>query len=712
MHKFGFRLFGCLLAILCVGALCPAVAAAQETDLVTTAAQLTAQSGNIASGEWGTCPWEIASDGTLTVHPGLGPDTPSTQWWAHRDNIKRVVFASEGGEKVVVRDCDYLLEGLRNVESVDLSGIDTSEVGSMHDMFASCSSLKAIDLSPLNTSKVNNMAYMFAGCSSLQSLDLSPLDTTNVTSMNYMFSACAALKSLDLSVLNTQAVTGIDGMFEGCSALTNVNLKSFNTSKVTNMYGVFSGCSALQAVDLSGFQTDKVLTMSYLFYGCESLLYIDMSSFNTIGVEAMDYMFEDCTSLTGIKLGTKVTKLGALPDSLLNSDKKWYSASEDRWFTIAEIVTSRLGIADSYTSFDKEGAKAYDLTGAVVTPTPTSFVYDGAEKKPTVSVQIESGIVPEWGYDVSYENNRNVGTATVTVTGKMLYSGQSSAEFTIESPPNPVDPGNPDNPDNPSNPTDDSGSGSNPNNGSGSNGGSNSGSSESSGDNPSKTKSDLATYRGKAREAQFTDLRDDDWYMKVPEGAFPDSQTLYLDYTVARGLMSGYKGDRAGQFGPCDSLSRAQTATILYRLANPESKATTDQADYEDNRTVLPDVESRRYYTAAVNWCVDQGIITGFKEGPNAGKFLPDADVSREQLATMVFRYCTYYAKQPAASVDLTMFSDCGEIGEWAREGVAYCAAKQIVGGYTDGTHRFGPSHSAERCQMAKIIAVTARMLE
>lgn len=78
----------------------------------------------------------------------------------------------------------------------------------------------------------------------------------------------------------------------------------------------------------------------------------------------------------------------------------------------------------------------------------------------------------------------------------------------------------------------------------------------------------------------------------------------------------------------------------------------------------------------------------------------------------MIFRYCTEVAGQPADTADITSFNDYASIGEWAREGVAYCAANKIVGGYTDGSNNFGPADDTLRCQMAKIVAVTARMLE
>jgi len=342
----------------------------------------------------------------------------------------------------------------------------------------------------------------------------------------------------------------------------------------------------------------------------------------------------------------------------------WYmvAGDEDHNDSEARQVASKIGKGD--------------ISQATVELAETSYVYDGVAKEPAAKVtlggrELEAGT----DYDVSYKDNVNVGTATATVTGKGNYAGTATATFSIEAEPAPTPGPEP-------TPT------------------------------PTPVDPDLKQYEGTAAKS-VSDLKAGEWYMEPATGAFPGTNTLYLDYTIARGLMSGYTGDRAGQFGPHDLLGRAQTATILYRLANPDSKATTDPAAYEDNKSGLPDVASKQYYTAAVNWCVREGVITGYKN--EAGKYYafgPDDSVSREQLATMIFRYCTRYAKRDADTADIMSFSDYARISDWARDGVAYCVANNIVGGYTDGSHRFGPQDSAERCQMSKIIAVTAYMLD
>lgn len=193
----------------------------------------------------------------------------------------------------------------------------------------------------------------------------------------------------------------------------------------------------------------------------------------------------------------------------------------------------------------------------------------------------------------------------------------------------------------------------------------------------------------------------------------------WLRTALANGFMEGYK-NQAGNgythaFGPLEHLNRAQAAVILYRLANPDSTDTVNAADYAGfNTTGLPDVRSGMYYTAAVNWAQDNEIITGYKDEKTGQytAFGPEDDVTREQLATMIARFCVNYCEMDdIAAADVTQglaaFPDKARISEWAREGVAFCAAKGILSGYAQ-SKEFGPGDRATREQMAKIIVGTA----
>ena len=200
--------------------------------------------------------------------------------------------------------------------------------------------------------------------------------------------------------------------------------------------------------------------------------------------------------------------------------------------------------------------------------------------------------------------------------------------------------------------------------------------------------------------AAFTDLDKNAWYMRVGDnlGSFPGTDELYIEYAIDHGLMSGYDD---GRFGPNDNVTRAQAATIIYRMATGKTAQTTDN----NVSTAFTDVPRNAFYTAAVKWCADNNVVTGYGNG----KFGPDDLVTREQLATMIARYCTDYKKLADNKVDISGFGDYARVSTWARDGLAYCNANKIITGYA-GKNQIGPQDTATRCQMAKIIAVTAKL--
>ena len=188
------------------------------------------------------------------------------------------------------------------IKSIDINGMDTSNVIDMARMFYGNSTLTSLDLNSLDTKNVTHMGGMFEDCRNLTSLDLSNFDTSNVTSMFAMFDDNSSLTSLDLSHFNTSNVTTMFGMFEHCSKLVDLNISSFDTRNVTDMRKMFEDCRNLTSLDLSNFDTSNVTKMSYMFSYCEKLKYLNVSLFNTSRVYDMSYMFEANRSLLSLDL--------------------------------------------------------------------------------------------------------------------------------------------------------------------------------------------------------------------------------------------------------------------------------------------------------------------------------------------------------------------------------------------------------------------------
>ena len=391
-----------------------------------------------------------------------------------------------------VTDMSYMFNGQHDLYSLDVSGWDTSHVTNMKSMFSAeidqygGSRLHALDVSEWDTSQVTDMSGMFFGCTRLTSLDVSRWNTSHVTDMSGMFSAdyyhhTSALTSLDVSGWDTSCVTDMRGMFQGCdqlvsldvsrwdtssvkdmkymfrfcSSLTSLNTTDWDTSQVTDMFSMFQACESLASLDVSGWDTSQVKDMYYMFYCCLSLrsldvsgwdtssvtnttsmfgscctlASLDLSSWDTSGVTGMSWMFRGCSSLESIELGKAFTikSEDMFPDATA-SNGKWWSSVDKVWYTKDDIVAERSGIADTYLSKEPE---AINISSAAITVAAQTYTGEALVPDPVVQLggaTLKKGV----DYTVSYANNVNAGTATVTVTGKGNYAGTASGTFAIE----------------------------------------------------------------------------------------------------------------------------------------------------------------------------------------------------------------------------------------------------------------------------------------
>ncbi|WP_165007694.1 MULTISPECIES: BspA family leucine-rich repeat surface protein, partial [unclassified Enterococcus] len=177
---------------------------------------------------WGTAPYVFdETTGTLTVYAGTLEGNKGTPWGkgeVSADQIQKIEFVES---LKAPEDSTLLFANLPNlIEFAGLEKLDTSNVTSMHKMFARCSSLQSLDLSSFHTSNVTRMDNVFEYCSSLKSLDLSHFDTVNVTSMGLMFGYCSSLQHLDLSSFSTSNAPNMFAMFNGSDNLRSIKLGS------------------------------------------------------------------------------------------------------------------------------------------------------------------------------------------------------------------------------------------------------------------------------------------------------------------------------------------------------------------------------------------------------------------------------------------------------------------------------------------------------
>ena len=174
---------------------------------------------------------------------------------------------------------------------------------------------------------------------------------------------------------------------------------------------------------------------------------------------------------------------------------------------------------------------------------------------------------------------------------------------------------------------------------------------------------------------------------------FPDVKegTWYYDsvkYNSVRGYIMGYTN---GKFGPNDSLQRQDFVCILARIAG------ADLSKYENKTSKLKDVKKGAYYAAAVNWAVDNNIISGYQNG----NFGVGDKITREQIATILYRY---KGSPKVSNVDKTLskFKDAKNVSSFAKTPVAWAVQNNIISGMADG--RVASRESASRAQIAAII--------
>ena len=239
-------------------------------------------------------------------------------WYTDKDNnsLYEISIGSENGSVEANTNGSGMFAYLDNVSTLDLSGLDTSNMTSMSKMFYKSTSLTNIDVSGFDTSKAVNMNGMFWECNNLEKINLSNFDTSNVTNLSQMFQNCTSLTSLDLSNFYTPKLKYVNALFQNCSSLNELKLDNFDTSNVTSMLSMFAGCTNLTELDLSSFNTINVTNMRFMFSGCSSLIKLDISSFNTSNVTDFVNIFYNCKSLISLDLNSfdtsNVTDIGGM----------------------------------------------------------------------------------------------------------------------------------------------------------------------------------------------------------------------------------------------------------------------------------------------------------------------------------------------------------------------------------------------------------------
>lgn len=175
--------------------------------------------------------------------------------------------------------------------------------------------------------------------------------------------------------------------------------------------------------------------------------------------------------------------------------------------------------------------------------------------------------------------------------------------------------------------------------------------------------------------ADFSDVDDNAWYAEA------------VDYCSEKGY---FKGTSESTFSPEQSMDRSMIVTVLHRReGSPEPQT---PASFED-------VSADTWYTDAVAWAAENGIVFGYEDG----SFRPEKPVTREEIMAFFQRYVVYLGKT-ATTDDLRIyqsFLDTSSVADWSRPAVQWCTSVGIICG---SNGYIAPSSVSTRAQIASVL--------
>ncbi len=183
----------------------------------------------------------------------------------------------------------------------------------------------------------------------------------------------------------------------------------------------------------------------------------------------------------------------------------------------------------------------------------------------------------------------------------------------------------------------------------------------------------------------FTDVPDNAWYKNA------------VVYAYENGLFNG-TGDTT--FSPNAPMTRAMFVQVLSNKTSNYNKA-----DWS-GKSSFSDVNKNQWYASAVEWAYRAGLISGMGEG----KFAPETNVTREQMAVIMYNYAKKTGNDTSLdSGILSQFPDSGSVSGWAKEAMQWAVTHKVING-SDG--KLKPGSNAKRCEVAQVAVNADPILE
>ncbi len=173
-------------------------------------------------------------------------------------------------------------------------------------------------------------------------------------------------------------------------------------------------------------------------------------------------------------------------------------------------------------------------------------------------------------------------------------------------------------------------------------------------------------------------------FKDIPSGSWFEP---YVEYVIEAGLMRGVSDTH---FDPNGVMTRAMLVTVLWRLEGESPAAPSPFGDLTED-----------WYKAPVAWAYENGVVSGTSEST----FSPNSPITREQLATILYRYTALKGGDTSSTSPLENFPDGPKTSSWARDAMGWAVADGLITGSADGYMLYlDPGGSATRAQVATIL--------
>ncbi len=188
------------------------------------------------------------------------------------------------------------------------------------------------------------------------------------------------------------------------------------------------------------------------------------------------------------------------------------------------------------------------------------------------------------------------------------------------------------------------------------------------------TEGEMESLLPLAWENPFSDVKESDWFYG------------HIEYAVINGLFNGMS---ATMFDPNTAMSRAMFVTVLYRMQDEPTNIYSN---------LFTDVDDNAYYVGAVKWAAANGIVNGVGNS----LFAPDEEITREQMAAILYRYEQLDENIPPDIFPGREFFDWSEVSDYAKNPVNTLVKQGIINGKPDNL--FDPKGTATRAEVAAIL--------